>query len=157
MRLTDKHSLSEWTGSQIKPTDLREWWNKVRIGKSLLGSNWCLIVNESQGMPKPVIEIFLDILENLPDWVTVIFTTTKKGADLFEDKQLDALPFASRCICIKLAERDLAKPFAVRLQEIAALENLDGQPLAKYEQLVNKCRADFREALNRIEQGEMLK
>ena len=43
---------------------------------------------------------------NLQDHVTLCFTTTNKGRDLFEDK-VDSGPFASRCVNIKLVNRGL--------------------------------------------------
>ena len=121
-----------------------------------------LIVNESHGLSRPVIELFLDVLENLQPHVCVIFTTTRDGLDLFEEK-IDASPFASRCLCVSLTSRDLAtmdkgKPgaFARYAYEIATKEGLNGRPISDYITLINECKGNLRTAISRIEAGEML-
>lgn len=123
-----------------------------------------LIVNEIHGLSRPVIELFLQKLEHLPPNVVVIFTTTRDGLDLFEEK-IDAVPFASRCLCISLTSRGLAlgnaktkEPgaFALRAYEIANKENLNGRGIGEYVKLINDCKGNLRTALSRIEAGEML-
>ena len=103
-----------------------------------------------------MVEVLLDVLENLPDNVVVIFTTTNEGQELFSDAQVDAGPFASRCICLKLSDQGLTQQFAERALKIAQMEGLDGQPLSAYVTLVKKHRANFRAILGAIEQGIML-
>lgn len=114
-----------------------------------------LIVNESHGLTKPVIEKLLDVIENLPSHTVIIFTTSREGADLFEE-QLDSSPFSSRCINISLASRGLAPIFARRAREIAGVEGLDGKPEADYMKLVNRHRSNMRAVLMEIESGAML-
>ena len=114
-----------------------------------------LIVNESHGLSRPVIECFLDLLESLRPNVCVIFTTTNEGNDLFEE-HIDAAPFASRCLVVKLTSQGLAQPFAAYAQTVAQIENLDGRPIDDYVRLVNDCKGNLRAVLNRIEAGEML-
>lgn len=133
-----------------------------------ISNNWmyshgqALIVNESHGMSRPVVEVFLDVLENLPENVTVVFTTTNEGRDLFDDAKADAGPFASRCVCLRLTSRGLAEvggqpgAFAVRAYEIATKENLNGQPVSAYVKLIKDCRGNLRTALGRIEAGAMM-
>ena len=124
-----------------------------------------LIVNESHGLNKSVIELFLDVLENLQPNVCVIFTTTNEGARDFFDDKIDAGPFASRCLCVKLTNRGLAEKsvkdktpgaFALRAYEIATKESLNGRPISAYVQLLKDCKNNLRQALTRIEAGEML-
>ena len=132
--------------------ELRDHWAYVAMGER---SGYALIVNEAHGMAKPVIEVLLDVIEELRSNVVVVFTTTNDGAELFED-HIDAGPFASRCVCIRLVSQGVSPKFAARLKEIAQAEGLDGQPESEYVKLVNRCNQNFRECLQKIELGEML-
>ena len=113
------------------------------------------IINESHGLSAPSIELLLDVLEMIPAHVVVIFTTTKEGqAELFED-HIDASPLCSRCFDIALTNQGLAKLFAAHVQGIAQLEGLDGQPIAAYIKLAQKCKNNMRAMLQAVAAGVM--
>lgn len=151
----DKLYTTELVGRLLttsKLVEIKNQWLYIPMAEK---GGYALIVNESHGLAKPVIELFLDILENLPANVVVIFTTTIEGNDLFEDKA-DSSPFASRCISLRLASRGLCEPFAERARNIATSEGLNGRPIADYIKLMKQCRNNLRMALSKIEAGAML-
>ena len=152
--LAAKETLTETVGRQLTVNRLQELKNQWPY-RSWFSDGYALIVNESHGLTKPVIEVLLDTLENLPAKVVVIFTTTNEGNDLFEE-QVDAGPFASRCVDIHLTSRGLCEPFAQRIKEIAQAENLDGKPIKAYTDLLKSCRNNFRLALKKVADGAML-
>lgn len=155
-QVADGFEVTEIVGRQLTVAVLKEMafrWNYVAMGER---GGYALIVNEAHGLGKATVEVMLDVLENLRDNVTVIFTTTNDGeSELFED-HIDAGPFVSRCICVKLTNQGITKPFAARLREIAIAEGLDGKSESEYVKLVSACGQNFRECLGRIEAGEML-
>lgn len=115
-----------------------------------------IVVNEAHGLRAPIVRQLLGLLERIPSHVVIIFTTTTDGLALFEDAQTDASPLLSRCVEVRLTSQGLCKPFAARVKEIAEREGLDGQPIARYEQLARDCRNNMRRMLMAVESGQML-
>jgi len=147
--------ITETTGRELTVNRLREWHYAAMSGVGLYGG-YALIVNESHGLCVPVVEVFLDVLERLPDYACVIFTTTRAGADIFDESKLDGAAWASRCLCVSLAQRDIVQPMAERCKMIAEREGLDGKPIGEYVKLLTAERCNMRAALNFIEAGGML-
>lgn len=112
------------------------------------------IVNESHGLRASAQRRLDGMLEPVPAKCVWIFTTTWDGEEALFDG-IDANPLLSRCFPIRLTNQGLAPAFAAKALEIARGEGLDGQPLAQYVKLANRCKSNFRAMLQEIEAGCM--
>ena len=138
-------------------------------GRPIGGRPWCFIINEAHRLTSNIVgrlntTFEIDVVQRNSTW---IFTTTNDGqAKLFDD-EIETSPFSSRVQAIALARRGLAEctsaqgrkqpgPFALRAQQIARAENMDGRPIADYVALVKRCRNNLRMAIQEIEAGAML-
>ncbi len=110
------------------------------------------IVDEAQAITPRAIQAWLPFLESLPAKRIVIFTSNIYKDDLFGD--FHGAIF-SRC---KKHTLDLdLNAAAQHVAKIASDENLNGQPIEAYRALLLSCEGNIRAALQRVEQGEMLK
>ncbi len=113
-----------------------------------------VIINEAHAMTRPAVQAWLTLLERLPKNTLIIYTTTENlKAGLFGDF---SAPFARRCKFFDFTNQKLSQAFAQRALEIARTEGLDGQPLQRYVRLIQDCKNNMGEALQRIEQCEMM-
>ncbi|HXY34328.1 MAG TPA: AAA family ATPase [Planctomycetaceae bacterium] len=146
------HAITEMDASELTPADVRAFQTQWR-GRPLGSPGWALLLNEAHGLRRDTVRALLVMLEDLPDYAVVIFTTTAEGQESLFDDQIDAHPLLSRCIELPLARRGLAEAFAKRAHEIAEAEGLNGRPLADYARLLKDCRNSMRAALQKIEAG----
>jgi hypothetical protein len=115
-----------------------------------------LIINEAHKLTARQVTFCLTFLESLGNSLTVLFTSTNEGQSDFFDGQLDASPFLSRCVEIRLTIKGLNPIFAARALEIARAEGLDGRELPAYVALVKRHNNNMRRVLCDIEKGVML-
>lgn len=120
-----------------------------------MGRGRCMIVNEAHGLNKASVRRLLTFFDRLKPWVTLIFTTTTEGQQVFEELD-DGGPLLSRCTKLQLAKQGVAPLLAKRAREIAQAEGLDGQPEAKYLKIIQDERMNMRSVLQRIESGELV-
>ena len=112
-----------------------------------------VIVNEAHGMSRQAVQAWLTLLERLPRHTLIVFTTTETlQEDLFGNF---SGPFGSRCKVFTFTNQGLAQLFAQRAREIAKAEGLDGAPEQKYLRLVQDCKNNMRQVLQRVDACEL--
>lgn len=148
--------VREFGGRRLGVDDVAAVSREMRTRGFAPGGRVC-VVNEAHTLRRAVIEELLVACDQrtLPGHACWIFTTTCRGEKkLFEDFD-DSRPLLSRCTKLELAT-DVAEPLAIRARMIAQENGMDGQPHDVYVRLLLDCECNMREALNRIEAGELL-
>lgn len=153
-----KTSLAWIIANHVVETDLsvlefngnycdKKWLKDIyySIGLSAPKGKWKVyIINECHAMSKQAVQGWLTLLESLPRYRLIIFTTTESlKNNPFGDFSES---FARRCKVFQLInDEQLTHAFARRAKEIAKAESLDSKLLREYIRLVQK-----------IEKGKML-
>lgn len=133
--------------------DVEQSWNQYGLGEK---SGRAYIVNEAHFLRTASITKLLVMLDDIPQHVVFIFTTTKQGQLKLFDDQMDATALLGRCQDYELTTQGLNKVFAKYARDIATSENLNGQPIERYERLAKDCKNNLRKMLNSIDKGDML-
>ena len=149
---TEEENARDVSVSYIRDME-REMQSRVLPSdeKGKTGRAW--IFNEVHSITDSVATRLLTTLEKLPAHVVVIFTTTAKAQKSLFAELEDAQPFLQRCKRLELSQRDLAEPFAIRLQEICRREGLGNPTLKQCVKLINEESASLRGAIDRAEDG----
>ena len=144
--------IQELDGDKCNVESVRDLESTLQL--SAPGSWRVIIVNEAHAMTSRAVQPWLTLLERLPRHSLIIFTTT----ELLSDELFGQFskPFCRRCKVFTFTNQGLANVMAARALEIARSEGLDGQPLPRYVKLVQSCKNNFGEVLQRIESCEML-
>ena len=151
--VSDDFFTVELDGDKCNVQAVRDLEYTLSLGTSK-GQWRVVIVNEAHSMTRQAVQAWLTLLERLPKHSLIIFTTTEiLNSDLFGNF---SSPFGSRCKILSFTNQGLAQDMAKRAQDIAQAEGLDGQPLSKYVRLVQDCKNNMRQVVQRIDAGEML-
>ena len=149
----DELGINEIDATRLTPAALAEIEQDMRY--RMLGEKpgKAYICNECHGLRRDTIRQLLILLEELPEHVVWIFTTTTTGQQsLFGgDLSGDVHPLMSRCTVLTLATDTTA--IAERAKSVAMSEGIDGLPLWVYRDAVIKERGNLRAVLNSIESG----
>lgn len=123
----------------------------------------CWIINEAHGLSARIVRQLLGVLERLPNWACIVFTTTLEGeSGLFDGaNEKELTPWFRRVSRVQLARRldkgSLADLYAARALEIAQAENMDGGAgLDDFKKLMQQYGNSLGLALQKIDDGEML-
>lgn len=154
--IADEIAIEEIDAETLTPARIQEL-ERSSATRCIGKGGRAIVVNEAHGLKKQSVRQLLVALERIPRHVVWIFTTTSDGQDALFEECEDSHPLLSRCIILALSRRDLTKPFAQRLKDIAIAEGVDGQPIESYVKLLQGCKNNMRAALQAIESGEMLK
>ena len=153
LQVANDFDITELDGDKCTVQAVRELEQNFTLS-SMFGGWKAVIVNEAHAMSNRAVQAWLTLLERLPKYRLVIFTTTETlQEDLFGNF---SSPFSRRCKVFTFTNQGLAQGFATKAQEIAQIEGMDGKPPQAYLRLIQDCHNNMGAALQRIEQGDMI-
>lgn len=116
---------------------------------------FCVTVNECHRMTHAAVAAWLNLLDNLPPRVMVIFTTTERPPVQGSANEQEA--FESRCLALDLDPDEATKDaFASRLLAIAQAEGVGGATQAQARALLARHRWNLRRAINELPKGALI-
>lgn len=152
--ICDPENFIELDAGEVTPAKIDDLERNLAyrcIGEK---SGRAVLLNEAHGLRKDTVRKLLVVLERIPNHVCWILTTTLDGqAKLFDG--IDAHPLLSRCIPFEL--RPDVDGFAEYAKHVAEETGLGGAALPEYVDLIKLCKGNLREALCRVERGDMIR
>ena len=153
--------LTQFDATQLTPKDVEDWRRSCRSKTFEAPGGRVLMIDEAHGLRKDTVKMLLNLLDGqtrLPEYCSVILTTTCEGQLQLFEGNVDAFPLMSRCVVLPMATKldDVVLPFAIRMRKIAQAEQLDGRSLVDYLAQVRRNKGNLRMCLNEIESGIMM-
>ena len=155
--LAEPWAVEELDATRLTPARLADVEAGMAL-RPLCGGGRVLIINEAHGLSAAAIRQLEVWRERCPEWLTVVFTTTKTGEKKLFEADEDACPLMHRCSILPMSDQGLARAAAPRLRAIAQAEGLDGQDEEAYYRLMQlpAVKNSIRAALERIDAGCMM-
>ena len=144
----------EVDGRTIKAETIERWETQCRYS---VPGGYGYIINEAQSMRSDVVSRLQTTLETpaVQGMSTWAFTMPVDVVAFSRGKS-DGAGFLSRVVDLHLTTQGLNPIIAARAQQIALELHLDGQPIAAYRKLVERCKNNWRKVLETILAGKML-
>jgi DNA polymerase-3 subunit gamma/tau len=141
----------EWGLTHLNAKALnQEMIDRIELDKRRrpFGKGICYVVDEVHILRNEIVTQLLNVCQDMPPWLTMIFTTTAEAkANLFDDKT-DASPLLERCEELPMNQRGLAEAFAAQLVKVARQEGLlNGHPDEWYLPRAVRCIKEHRNSL----------
>ncbi len=155
--VSQKYAQEEFPADDLSVDRIRDIERMCRC-RPVGGGVHCLIINESHLLRGPILARLNTTFENplVINNSTWVFTTTTAGhKKLFDDDEIETVPFGSRTTPIKLVQPDVVT-IAEHVRKIAQAAGCDGKPLGDYCRLAKDNSLSIRACLNAVEAGAML-
>lgn len=154
--VADSCMIVETVGADVSADWLRNIAANRQFGWGKGGRAY--IVEECHSLSSHARDRLNLMLEQIPDHVVWLFTTTNVGEDRLFGDDVNGVAFGSRCVKIGLTNQGTAGPFAELLHDIAVRHGLNGCPNAeaKAMKIVRDCKGNMRAAIQEVAAGAMI-